>query len=366
MDCYGDQIFLQPTFLSQVDTTSTYIMILFILFCNLLFIRYFIPLHGVTRHQSSMIYRINPYQYVHDTFRSNNYTTMNKWTSKEPRFVPISYELKDNILWNKNPVCQKDSFILLMYFVHKKDVERRQVIREYVKQSMVVDGKKLNYVFVVASPLNDTQMINALKEENLQYGDILISLHEDNYRLVPITILDAFYWVREYCKTVSFVARIDGDVWVHLGNLIHYLRGIPQKGVLAGSLRHIRNGRTIDYKGVTIIPYDCPHRIVYVDGGAYIVSRDVVPYISIGAQYLSVLFPVSEDVIVTEALLRAGIHVYPSSQNRTIIVTYRRGMIIPPNTIFLHRIKDISLFKFIYVNHSDVYLSPFQSTSCVC
>ena len=154
------------------------------------------------------------------------------------------------------------------------------------------------------------------------------------------------------------VARIDGDVWVHVGNLIHYLRGIPQKGVLAGSLHHIRNGRTIDYKGVTIIPYDCPHRIVYVDGGAYIVSRDAVPYISIGAQYLSVLLPVSEDVIVTEALLRAGIHVYPSSQNHTIIVTYRRGMIIPPNTLFFHRIKDISLFKYIYANYSDVYLSP--------
>ena len=289
---------------------------------------------------------------------------MNKWTSKEPRFVPISYELKENILWNRNPVCQKDSFILLMYVVHKKDVERRQVIREYVKQNMTVDGKMINYVFVVASPLNDTQVINALKEENLQYGDILISLHEDNYRLVPITILDAFYWVREYCKTVSFVSRIDGDVWVHLGNLIHYLKGIPQKGVLSGTLYGLPQNRTIVYKGVTIVPYDYPHRIKYVDGGAYIVSRDVVPYISIGAQYLTVLFPLSEDVIVTESLLRAGIHVYPS-QNYTIVIPYKPGKIIPPNLIFYHRIKDMSLFKSTYANHSNTYLPPFHSTSCV-
>ena len=57
---------------------------------------------------------------------------------------------------------------------------------------------------------------------------------------------------------------------------------------------------------------------------------------------------------------------YPSSQKHTIIVTYKPGEIIPPNTIFLHRIKDISVFKSIYANHSNVYLSPFQSTSRVC
>ena len=312
-----------------------------------------------------MIYRINPYQYVHDTFRSNNYTTKNKWTSKEPRFVPISYELRDNILWNKNPVCQKDSFILLMYFVHKKDVERRQVIREYVKQSMVVDGKKLNYVFVVASPLNDTQMINALNKENAQYGDILISLHEDNYRLVPITILDAFYWVREYCKTVSFVARIDGDVWVHLGNLIRYLQEVPQSRVLTGRPYVISSKTTIVYKGVPNIPFDYPRPITFVAGGGYVVSRDVVPYISIGSHYLDVLFPVSEDIMVTEILRRAGIDIYPSMQKYYFFLDYRSYMSIPPNIIFLHRIKVISLFKSLYANHSDVYLLPFHSTSCV-
>lgn len=75
-------------------------MILFlpILLCYFLSILYNISLHGATKYHSSIVCRINPYQYVHDTFRSNNYTTMNKWTSKEPRFVPISYELKDNIL----------------------------------------------------------------------------------------------------------------------------------------------------------------------------------------------------------------------------------------------------------------------------
>ena len=349
-----------------MDNTYTNTMFLLILLCNLLLIRLFIPLYGVTTHQSSMIYRKNPYQYVHDAFRSNNYTTTNKWTSKEPRFVPISYELKENILWNGNPVCQKDSFILLMYFVHKKDVERRQVIREYVKQSMVVDGKKISYVFVVASPLNDTQVINALKEENLQYGDILISMHEDNYRLVPITILDAFYWVREYCKTVSFVARIDGDVWVHLGNLVGYLQEVPQSRLLTGGIWRVTANYTVVHKGVPNIPFDYPRPIVFVAGGAYVVSRDVVPFIPIGSQYLEVLLPISEDIMVSEILRRVGVGIFTSLRKYHFFLQYRSYMSIPPNIVFVHNIKDISLFKSIYANHSDVYLSPFQSTLCVC
>ena len=291
---------------------------------------------------------------------------MNKWTSKEPRFVPISYELKDNILWNRNPVCQKDSFILLMYFVHKKDVERRQVIREYVKQSMVVDGKKLNYVFVVASPLNDTQVINALKDENSKYGDILISLHKDDFQHLTVTVLDAFYWVREYCKTVSFVAKIDGDVWAHLGNLVDYLLETPQSRVLVGMRCLLTDNITIVYRGVPNIPFDYPRPIVFVAGGAYMVSRDIVPYISIGAQYLEVLLPISEDIMVSEILRRAGIDIYPSLPKYSFFINYWSGAVVPPNAVILHNVKDISLFKSIYANHSNVYLSPFKSTSRVC
>lgn len=259
-----------------------------------------------------------------------------------------------------------DSFILLMYFVHKKDVERRQVIREYVKQSMVVDGKRLNYVFVVASPLNDTQVIKALKEENAQYGDILISIHKDDFQHLPVTVLDAFYWVREYCKTVSFVAKIDGDVWVHLGNLVGYLLEIPQSKALIGMHCRLTANYTFIYRGVPNIPFDYPRPIVFVAGGAYLVSRDIVPYISIGAQYLEVLLPISEDIMVSEVLRRAGINIYPSLRNYEFFINYRSDAIVPPNIVILHSVKDISLFKSIYANHSDVYLSPFKSTSCVC
>ena len=189
---FGSSLFLNILFVFMI-------LLLVFLFFYCILDYYFASLRDITKYQLIMSIRSNPYQYVHDIFRGNNYTTTNKWTSKDPQFAPISYEMKDNILWNGKSMCHTNTFVLLMYFVDKKDVERRQTIREYVKQNMTVDGKMINYVFVVASSQNDTQVIDELKTENSKYGDVLISIHEDNYRLFTITILDAFYWVREYC-----------------------------------------------------------------------------------------------------------------------------------------------------------------------
>ena len=247
-----------------------------------------------------------------------------------------------------------------MYFVHKKEVERRQTIRKYVKQNMIVDGKKINYVFVVASLLNDTQSMNELKAENSKYGDLLISVHEDNYRLVPITILDAYYWVREYCKTVTFVARIDGDVWIHLGNLLHYLQEIPRAKMVVGLPCEIKHyGETFYYKGIPNIPFDYPRPIHFVGGGAYVLSRDVIPYINIGTMYMNVLLPISEDIIVSEILRRVGIGIYPPSPKYSIYIDYQPGMTIPSNIVFLHYLKDMSLFNSIYSMYSSSYLIPY-------
>lgn len=303
---------------------------------------------------------VTEYKYVHDLFKSRNHSTRHKWISRDSNYEPITYEMRKNIMWNGQSVCKNESFILLMYFVNKNDIERRNVIREYVKQDMVVDGKMINYVFVVASPLNDTDVMQRLKDENAIHGDILISLHDDNYRLLPITILDAFYWVREYCKTVSFVSKVDGDVWIHLGNLIHYYKSIADQRIYSGCRWSLSFEKGIDYKGIHIIPFDYPQPIVFAVGGAYTVSRDVVPFINIGANYLDTILPVSEDIVISEILRRAGIGIYPIRKNITLYKNYNYDF-IPPNVVFLHAIKNMQAFKAIYANYSGIFLKPYYN-----
>ena len=102
--------------------------------------------------------RRNPYQYVHDAFRRNNYTTSNKFVSKDPLFFNIRYEVKHNIIWNEESNYCNGTFILLMFHVNVGDEERRDLFRQYVKQGMLVEGKKINYVLEIRIRWRDCVM----------------------------------------------------------------------------------------------------------------------------------------------------------------------------------------------------------------
>ena len=140
--------------------------------------------------------------------------------SKDPLFFNIRYEMKQNIIWNEESNYCNGTFLFLLYFVHVNDEERRDLIRKYVKQGMIVEGKRINYVFVVASPIRNDYAVARVKNENERHKDILLSVHEDNYMNITLTHLDAMLWVRDYCRDTIFVGRVDGDVWIHFGNLI--------------------------------------------------------------------------------------------------------------------------------------------------
>ena len=96
----------------------------------------------------------DPYQYVHDDFLRHN-CTVHKFVTTDTEYEPVVYHLRENILWNHRSVCRNDTFVLLMYLVNRKDLQRRQFIRQRVHQGMVVDGKVVNYVIVVALDEND-------------------------------------------------------------------------------------------------------------------------------------------------------------------------------------------------------------------
>lgn len=83
--------------------------------------------------------------------------------------MPVPYEVKQYVVWNHRSMCVNDAFVVHLYFVNRSDTWRRYVIRKHVKQGMVVEGKRINYVFVMASPLRSIEAINVLEEENNTY-----------------------------------------------------------------------------------------------------------------------------------------------------------------------------------------------------
>lgn len=266
--------------------------------------------------------------------------------------------MKQNILWNNHSVCVNDTFILIYFNVYKHDEERRNVIREYLTQGMIVDGKRINYVFTVVSLENDTTAIERIKEENEVHGDILISLHEDSRRLIPMTILDTFLWVRDYCKTARYVVKTDGDTWIHLGNLIHYYKSLNESRVFSGSPWRVKTGSKVYYHEVYTIPYDYPGDLVFAHGSGYVLSQDLIPLVNIGVQYLDVLFPASEDIIITHVMNNMGVHLHSQPKGLILVHHCYNGPSFPNNVVFVHPFKDLNTYKEVFHNRSSEYCIP--------
>lgn len=215
-------------------------------------------------------------------------------------------------------------------------------------------------MYVVASPIRNDYAVARVKNENERHKDILLSVHEDNYMNITLTHLDAMLWVRDYCRDTIFVGRVDGDVWIHFGNLIHYLNTVNPYRFYTGGMgfsRVMEHGAA--YKGIHTIPFDFPpQRWTALNGGAILYSRDVIPYINIGTQYMEILLPLADDTTIGEILTRAGIRF--AVRPKEYIIYSHEYVSIADNIIFQHGIKNISLLREVFKNNTDRYLTPYK------
>lgn len=301
--------------------------------------------------------RNNPYQYVYDIYRRNTALDA-RFVSNDTGYTPLTYNMKQNMMWNHHSVCTNKTFVLLMYFTCQHELERRNLIRHYVKQNMIIDGMIVNYVMIVAAGANETNALNELKKENKEFNDLLVSLHEDNYRNWPITVLDAYMWVRDYCIQASYAVKVDGDAWVHLGNLIHYLRDAPRERLYGGISRreYFRGGQK--YKGIQVFPHDFPGQwITFNLGICNVLSRDVIPFVNIGAQFMDYIWPALEDCLIGEVLRKGGIYRFgrPKGYHWMLFHIKVNGTSIPENTISVHTSRDFQRLMDFYKTHSANY-----------
>ena len=305
----------------------------------------------------SVGFRKTEFSYVYDIYKKHN-PNPTKFVSNDTDFSPLPYQLKQNMMWNHRSVCSNDTFMLIMYYTYKDEYNVRSMIRQYVKQGMVVGGKRLNYAIVVAAGENETAVLVQLQKENDVHHDLLVSIHEDIYAYWPITVLDSFMWARDNCKQASYISKIDGDTWVHLGNLVRLLVSAPRKQYYGGRpvTRFYKRGRK--YKGIRFIPNDYDEREWSFNLGACCVfSKDVVPYLNIGSQFMDLLFPACEDVLVGEILHRGGIspHEMPKQYIWILFHEHLRNMSIPRNALFVHVRHDFNYLKKFYAKYAKVY-----------
>ena len=303
--------------------------------------------------------KLDEYMYVHEAFR-RNHCVQGKFKTYDPDYPLIEYEVKENIVWNGASVCSSDTFVLLLFFLYRDDFQRRELIRQYIKQGVAVDGEIVKYLFVIAA---EERQYSDLKKENDAFGDILISVHVDTFENLTLSTLDSFLWVRNHCKQAQFVVKIDGDTWVHLGNMVRYLKSVPPERFYGGFYYRRFYPKNFTYRKVKMIPSDYPERMWYfMVGGAYMLSRDLIPYINIGTLYIDLITPVGEDMVVGEVLRKLGVPPYEDQHGFQVYSTIYTlvNHTIPPNIVFVHGLKDFQYLSYVYRSHASSFTVPYR------
>lgn len=233
------------------------------------------------------------------TFRSNDSMLLYK------RPYPI-----DSILNRDVHICSPDTFLIMMTPVRQQDFSIRQVMRKVIPQGIIVEGKKINRVFVISVADNDREKMREVRKEMELYGDIIISRHEDAYSSIHLYVWDGYLWIRDHCHSAVYAGKFETDAIHFLGNLITLLSHYPTRRLYGGrSIPYTikaRNKRsTVD---VWSVPFDYPGSTSchFVSGVSNVLSMDTLDYLITGAAY-EPFFVCADDQMTGLILHRVGI-----------------------------------------------------------
>ena len=278
---------------------------------------------------------------------STFHTTDKEWEGNKP--YSIDYSVNRGI-----HVCQNDTFLLAVFLSRPSSVEMRDVIRHLIPQNTIINGRRVNHVFVVAYEDNDRESILSIRKENEEYGDIIVSLHEDKYILLTTTSFNAYTWIAYHCTTTKYVGKFDLDTFIFWGNLIQYLEHAPRQGFFGGRrLGYAFQTRCTSQKNYAVpCDYHVKRYVKYNSGGGILFSRDIIDYLVIGEMYQP-LFVTAEDIMTGAVLNDAGIVPTELKVNGCKYMVwvqdnhgyYRNYTRIPRGTSVFHYVKRIDKYK---------------------
>ena len=234
-----------------------------------------------------------------------------KFHSNDTEVLYIDVSPIDSYLNQDVNICDSDTFLIMMFPVRTNLFEIRQLIRRAIPQGLIIQGKRVNRVFVIALEDNDRDGHKRIRQEKYTYGDIIISRHRDSYVNVSLSVWDGYIWIRDHCSSATFAGKFDPDGVFFLGNLMALLQQYPIKRFFGGRISNLakfrRNSINIT-RTIYSVPYDYPgdRWFRYVSGAAKILSMDSIDYLVAGAVY-EPYFMVADDAMTGYILDRIGI-----------------------------------------------------------
>lgn len=268
---------------------------------------------------------------------------------------PIDYLVNGDL-----NICSNDTFLLMLYPIRFSDRAMRDILRSVIPQGIVIDGKTVNRLFVIAIDDKDRMGYRQMREEKKQFHDILISRHNDTYYSVPLSVWDGLIWARDHCHDSAYVGKFDPDAIIMLGNLIGFLLRAPIKRLYGGRVTYnylkSRTGDSI----LWTVPFDYPEkrRVDFISGPAVLMTLDVVDYLVTGAEFEPFFAVAADDLMAGAILSRIGISPKELSRNGCPFMIWRKGRwrndaLLPNCFAVYHDVKNISTFREIIAYYGE-------------
>lgn len=176
--------------------------------------------------------------------------------------------------------------ILLLLFVKSwpGNFEQRQAIREtWGNESFAWSalGASIRVLFALGVHPDATQgaaVQAALQQEDRAHGDLIQRNFTDSFHNLTKKLILQLHWGHRHCAQARFFMSADDDVFIHMPNLVNFLRG--QSGARGVWVGHVHKGAPPirSKKSKYHVPealYPWPSYPDYTAGAAYVLSADV-------------------------------------------------------------------------------------------
>lgn len=229
---------------------------------------------------------------------------------EDPGPYHVAYPWNYKIIIDDTETCKNATpFLLLMVPVTPSNLQARSLIRRtWGREKMVLD-KLVETVFVVGLSEGNGAEQEMLKQESMQYHDLIQSNFQDSYRNLTIKTMIMLDWVTKYCSKASYILKIDSDVLLNVKNLVELLLSpnTPKQNYITGLVWWhspvLRNPFTKFYLPRSVFPE--PEFPPYPLGFAYVMSMDLPPKILNASLQIKPIF--IEDAYLGMCLKRLGI-----------------------------------------------------------
>ncbi|KAL0966768.1 hypothetical protein UPYG_G00299900 [Umbra pygmaea] len=244
------------------------------------------------RLDSGSVSYIKSYSFRH---LINHYASINK-SFTIPRQEAHAFS-NYRYLLNHPFKCSEDGGVLLLLLVKSspENFERRQAIRStwgnetYIRQAL---GATVKVVFVLGlpKPQNPDNTLRGgggaggvqddLVREDGWHGDLVQQDFVDTFHNLTLKLLLQFRWAHTFCPHARFLMTADDDIFVHMPNVVSYLKDRDSKGVSDFWVGRVHRGappirRKESKYYVSPEMYPWASYPDYTAGAGYVFSRDV-------------------------------------------------------------------------------------------